>query len=168
MVKKFTECERVGCTGGHHILNTCYNGRACRKRKEIPQLQPEGGTRHTLFAGVRPCPSRAGNGSFLFVVYCYVSLMFASVAVRVAVQADAVQQCLRNEWKQESDDPSPKEQAGCCAMYRHSFLCALCFAVTPTGTQRERKRSLSFEDIWTTEPRAISQQSHFRAECLNG
>ena len=58
----------------------------------------EGGTRHTLFAGVRLCPFCAWNGSFLSVACCYVSLKF----VGVAVQANAVQQCLSNEWKQES------------------------------------------------------------------
>ena len=46
----------------------------------------EGGTRHALFAGVRPCPSCAGNSSVLFVACCVLSLMFVGVAVRVAVQ----------------------------------------------------------------------------------
>jgi hypothetical protein len=52
----------------------------------------EGETRHVLFAGVRPCPFCAGNSLVLFVACCVVSLMF----VGVAVQANAVQQCLRN------------------------------------------------------------------------
>jgi hypothetical protein len=52
----------------------------------------EGGTRHALFAGVRPCPSCACNGPFLSVVCCSFLLMFAGVAVRVAVQANAGQQ----------------------------------------------------------------------------
>ena len=43
--------------------------------------------------------------------------MFASVAVWVAVQRLLVQQCLKNEWKQESDDHYPKEQADCCAVH---------------------------------------------------
>jgi hypothetical protein len=43
--------------------------------------------------------------------------MFVGVAVRVAVQRLLVQQCLRNEWKQESDDHSPKEQVACCAVH---------------------------------------------------
>jgi hypothetical protein len=54
----------------------------------------EGGTRHTLFAGVRPCPFRAGNMHVLFVAYYCFSLMFVGVAVRVVVQL-----CLRNEGK---------------------------------------------------------------------
>ena len=54
----------------------------------------EGGTRHALFASVRPCLSRAGNSSILSVACCYDVLLFAGVAVRVAVQANAVQQCL--------------------------------------------------------------------------
>ena len=77
----------------------------------------EGGTRHALFAGVRHCPFCAGNILVLFVA-CYVfSLMFVGVAVWVAVQRFLVQQCLRNEWKQESDGHSPEEQAGCCAVH---------------------------------------------------
>lgn len=60
----------------------------------------EGGTRLALFAGVRPCPFCAGNSSVLFVACSVLSLMFAGVAVWVAVQRLLVQQCLRNEWKQ--------------------------------------------------------------------
>jgi hypothetical protein len=54
----------------------------------------EGGTRHTLFAGVHSCPFCAGNIHALFVACCVLSLMFVGVAVRVAVQANAVQQFL--------------------------------------------------------------------------
>jgi hypothetical protein len=54
----------------------------------------EGGTRHALFVSVRTCPSRACNGPFLSVVCAVLSLKFAGVAVRVAVQANTVQQCL--------------------------------------------------------------------------
>ena len=53
---------------------------------EEKTLGAEGGTRHALFAGVRPCPSRACNGPFLSVVRCVFVLKFAGVAVRVAVQ----------------------------------------------------------------------------------
>jgi hypothetical protein len=59
----------------------------------------EGGTRHALFAGVRPCPFRAENMHVLFVAYYCFSLMFVGVAVRVAVQRCLVQLCLRNEGK---------------------------------------------------------------------
>ena len=55
---------------------------------------PKGGTRHALFAGVRPCPFCAGNIHVLFVACSVLSLKFVGVAVRVAVQANAVQQCL--------------------------------------------------------------------------
>ena len=45
----------------------------------------EEGTRHKLFAGVRPCPSCAGNSAVLFVACYCLSLKFAGVAVLVAV-----------------------------------------------------------------------------------
>jgi len=51
----------------------------------------EGGTRLALFAGVRPCPFCAGNSSVLFVACSVLSLMFAGVAVWVAVQRLLVQ-----------------------------------------------------------------------------
>jgi hypothetical protein len=44
------------------------------------------GTRHELFAGVRPCLSCACNGSFLSVVRYAFLLMFVGVAVCAAVQ----------------------------------------------------------------------------------
>ena len=62
----------------------------------------EGGTRHALFAGVRPGTFSAGNSAVLFVACYCLSLKFAGVAVRVAVQRLLVQQYLGNEWKQES------------------------------------------------------------------
>ena len=73
----------------------------------------ERGTRHALFAGVRPCPFCAGNVHVLFVACSVLSLKF----VGVAVQRLLVQQCLRNEWKQASDDHSPKEQLACCGVH---------------------------------------------------
>jgi hypothetical protein len=42
----------------------------------------EGGTRHTLSTGVRPCPFCAGNSSNLFVACCVLSLLFVGVAVQ--------------------------------------------------------------------------------------
>jgi hypothetical protein len=54
----------------------------------------EGGTRHGMFAGVRPCPFCAGNTSVLFVECSVLSLMFVGVAVWVAVQRFLVQQRL--------------------------------------------------------------------------
>src|SRR5258708_39126392 len=62
----------------------------------------------------------------LFVACSVFSLMFVGVAVWVAVQHFIVQQCLRNERKQESDDHYPKKKAGYCAVHCRSFLCALC------------------------------------------
>jgi hypothetical protein len=55
-----------------------------------------------LFAGVRPGTFSAGNSAVLFVACYCLSLKFAGVTVRVAVQRLLVQQCLGNEWKQES------------------------------------------------------------------
>jgi len=53
----------------------------------------------------------------MFAAYRQYVLFFIGIAVRVAVQGLLTQQCLRNEWKQESDDHSPKEQVACCAVY---------------------------------------------------